>query len=98
MEFVTINYKDNKEYYVEKNVIKDAILKKLKKEKEIKVNDVIVKITNNNILIEIELAFIKGELSKILPELQETVNFEILSLTNLKPENINIVINEVKNG
>ena len=98
MEFVTINYKDNKEYYVEKNVIKDAILKKLKKEKEIKVNDVIVKIISNNILIEIELAFIKGELSKILPELQETVNFEILSLTNFKPENINIIINEVKNG
>jgi len=98
MEFVTVNYKSNKEYFIEKCVLKDLVLNKLKSVKEIKVKDVAVNICKNCISFEIQLSSLKGDLSKTLLELQEMIDFEVLSLTNSKPQNINISIDEVKNG
>jgi len=96
MEFVTVNYNKNKEYFVERKVLVDVVFKKLKEFKGIKVKDVKVNIVKNNVCIDVELDYLKGTLSKILPELHELINFKVMSLTNSKPDNINISINEVR--
>ena len=96
MEFVTVNYNKNKEYFVERKVLVDVVFKKLKEFKGIKVKDVKVNIVKNNVCIDVELDYLKGALSKILPELHELINFKVMSLTNSKPDNINISINEVR--
>ncbi len=96
MEFVTVNYNKNKEYFVERKVIVDVVFKKLKEFKGIKVKDVKVNIVKNNVCIDVELDYLKGTLSKILPELRELIDFKVISLTNSKPDNINISINEVR--